>query len=119
MPERLPYIASCQCFKSRVSDIIQPNGSVDPKYFRPQDTAGVIGFPAYYYGKTTFQLDMNLSKDLRFTERLRMKLRAEVSNFLNHPYLGGGNTGVTSTNFGYITTASGSRSIVLRGTLDW
>jgi hypothetical protein len=113
------YIAQCQCFKGNVADIIQANGSVDPKYFRPQDTPGVIGSPVYYYGKTTFQLDMNLSKDLRITERLRLKLHAEVSNFLNHPFLGGGNNGVTSTSFGYITTASGARSIALRGTLDW
>jgi len=55
----------------------------------------------------------------RITERLRMKLHAEISNFLNHPFLGGGNSGVTSTSFGYITAASGSRSVALRGSLDW
>ena len=113
------YIAACQCFKTNVSDIIQANGAADPKYYRPGDTPGVIGGLVNFYGKTTFQLDMNLSKDLRLTERLRMKFHAEISNFLNHPFLGSGNTSVTSTNFGYITTATGSRTIALRGSLDW
>ena len=79
----------------------------------------MLGGLVNFYGKTTFQLDMNLSKDLRLTERLRMKFHAEISNFLNHPFLGSGNTSVTSTNFGYITSATGSRSIALRGSLDW
>lgn len=113
------FISSCTCFKSRVSDITLANGAVDPKFYRPGDVPGVIGNHTFYYTPTQFQLDMNLQKTLIFRERLKMRFRAEASNFLNHPFLGAGSTTVTGTTFGNITSATGTRTIALRGTLDW
>jgi hypothetical protein len=113
------FISSCTCFKSNVSDLIQANGAVDPKYYRPGDAPGRIGDHLFYYTKTQFQLDMNLQKSIVLRERLRMRFRAEASNFLNHPFLDGGSTTITGTTFGNITGASGARTIQLRGTLDW
>jgi hypothetical protein len=113
------YVASCNCFKTNVADIIQANGAPDPKFLAPGATPGVMGSPIWYTGKTSFQLDTALTKVFRIKERFTLGFQAEAFNFLNHPFFGMGNLSTTSTNFGNITSASGTRTMSLRGYLDF
>jgi hypothetical protein len=113
------YIPSCTCFKTNVSDMVQANGSPNPAYYSPGQTPGVIGPRLFYTGKTSFALNMSLTKRFRIKERYTLGFYGEASNFLNHPFFGQGNISVTSTSFGNITSASGNRTIFIRGYLDF
>ena len=113
------YQAACTCFKTNVSDIIVANGSPNPSYYAPGSTPGKYSVITYMYGKTTFQLDMNLNKDFSITERLKMGLNLQVFNFLNHPFLNIGSNSVTATTFGNITGATGTRTAQIRGYVSW
>ena len=56
--------------------------------------------------------DMTALKNFRITERLKLNLRAELYNALNHPNFSSPNTSVTSSSFGRITgTVGGARLI--------
>jgi hypothetical protein len=44
-------------------------------------------------------------------EGMRVQLRFEMYNMLNHPNLGGPNLSVTAVNFGQITTKNGNRTM--------
>jgi hypothetical protein len=46
-------------------------------------------------------------------------LRLVALNFLNHPFFDVGNSSPTSTTFGQITTASGTRTMQFRASIDW
>ena len=116
------YDHSCRCFRTNVATIQQANGAVDPKYYSPGDTPGVIGNPIPYRGKATFQLDLSISKEIPIGERVRMGLKANISNFLNHPFRTAyGNTTVTGTTFGQVGSSSftGTRNINLRMYVDF
>lgn len=113
------YDASCTCFHTRVSDMVQVNGAPSPAFYAPGSTAGKYSVITYLYGKATFQLDMNLNKDFSITERLRMGINFQAFNVLNHPFLNLGNTGVTSTTFGNITGATGARTAQIRAYVSW
>jgi hypothetical protein len=113
------YSPACQCFRTNVADIVQTNGSPNPAYYGPGQTAGLIGPTVFIYGQNQFQLDMSLTKEAAVTERLRFKFQSVVFNFLNHPFLGRGNSGATSTSFGYVTSADGRRTMQLRAYLTW
>jgi hypothetical protein len=121
------YDYSCRCFRTNVSDIQQANFAVDPKYYKPGDTPGVIGYMAPYRGKATIQLDLSVSKEIPIGERVRMGLKANISNFLNHPFRTGyGNTTVTGTTFGQVNATTGTagaftgtRNINLRMYVDF
>ena len=113
------YVSSCNCFKTNVSDIVQANGSVNPKYYAQGQTAGVMGARQWYSAKTAFNLNMAVTKRFRFKERYTLGLYGEASNFLNHPFFSQGNLSLTATTFGNITSASGTRTIFVRGYLDF
>jgi hypothetical protein len=113
------YTPSCQCFKANVADIIQTNGSPNTAYYGPGQAPGMIGPTIYISGLNQFQLDMSLTKEAAITERLRFKFQSVVFNFLNHPFMGRGNSGATSTTFGNVTTAEGRRTMQLRAYLTW
>jgi hypothetical protein len=117
------YDSTCNCFRTNVSDIIQTNGAVNTAYYGPGSTAGQFSDILYLYGKTTFQLDLNLNKDFRIKERLKAGINFQVFNFLNHPFLGIGSTSPTATTFGQITGTSGpsggARYAQIRGYISW
>jgi hypothetical protein len=113
------YDPSCQCFHTDVEQYRMANGAVDPKYFRPGDTPGVIGARIWYYGQTTYGVSLALSKNIRFTERVSMGIKLAGDNVLNHPFLGRGNSTITGTTFGNLTSASGARSMYLRSYIDF
>lgn len=114
------YDYSCRCFRTNVADIQLPNGAVNPDYYRPGDTPGVIGYDVKYRGKTTFQLDLSVSKEILISERVRMGLKANISNFLNHPFRTGyGSTTATGTSFGQVSSFSGTRTMNIRAYIDF
>ncbi len=113
------FLASCTCIKTSVSDIVQANGTVNPAYFEAAQTPGVIGSPVYYTSKTAFTFNVSLRKSIRITERVTFNLYGEASNWLNHPFFGQGSTSLTASTFGNITSASGTRSMLLRWYLDF
>lgn len=111
------YNPSCACFKTNVADIINSNGSANLADYGPGQTAGQFGAIAYFYNKTTFELDASLNKDFRITERFRMGVNFQLYNMLNHPFLNFGSTSPTATTFGYITsTVAGNSSGTNAGT---
>jgi hypothetical protein len=113
------YDHFCNCFHTNVSDIQQANGTVVPADFQPYDQAGALGPRIYYTGKTAYTLNASVTKVFQIKERIRLRLYAEASNFLNHPFFSQGSISVTSTSFGNITSASGNRTMFLRGVLDF
>jgi hypothetical protein len=54
--------------------------------------------------------DFSLNKTFRFTEKARMRFRADAFNALNEPVLRGPNTTATSGGFGTITAQEPPRS---------
>jgi len=54
---------------------------------------------------------MSMSKSFRVRERQQFEFRAEAFNAWNTPQLGNPNTTLGNSNFGRITSASGSRSM--------
>lgn len=113
------FVASCVCFKTNVGDIVQSNGAVDPKYLAPSANAGIMGSPLYYRGRPSYTFNLALKKEFKINERYTLGFWGTATNFLNHPFFGFGNLSATSTNFGNITSASGTRSVLLRGYLDF
>lgn len=59
-----------------------------------------------------WNLDLALAKNLNFTERLRLQLRADMFNAFNHTVLGGVSTNIQAGNFGRLTSA-GARVVQL------
>ena len=57
------------------------------------------------------ETDLNLSKDTKFTERLRLQLRFEFYNVFNRVNLGGINANLTNANFGKSTSQLNPRNI--------
>jgi hypothetical protein len=114
------YDYSCRCFHTDVKDIQLANFAVDPQYYRPGDTPGVIGAVVRYRGKPSFNLDMSVSREIQISERTKMGIKANITNFLNHPFRTGyGNTTITNTTFGQLSGFTGTRTINLRAYLDF
>src|SRR5262249_18459604 len=63
-------------------------------------------------GPRRVTLDMDLIKRVKITERKEFELRVDAINILNHPNFGNPNVSIDSTNFGRITSATGSRTFV-------
>lgn len=76
-----------------------PSGS--PQRF---GTAGrnVLRGPGY------FNIDMGLFKTFSFGENLKLQLKAEAINVLNHPNFANPQGDINNTNFGYITSTTGT-----------
>ena len=70
-------------------------------------------------GPGALGLDMALSKKVRITEKTMFTLRADAINILNKPQWGLPNTNINSTTFGRITTATGSRVVLLNARVDF
>jgi len=59
------------------------------------------------------ETDLNMSKDTKLTERVRLQLRFEFYNVFNRVNLGGINANLTSANFGKSTSQLNPRNIQL------
>lgn len=63
----------------------------------------------FFRGPDFMNLDVTLSKEFRFTERVRLSLRGEFFNATNRVNFNSPNTTITSGNFGQITTTASPR----------
>ena len=61
-----------------------------------------------FSGPGLFALNLALSKNFKFTEKIGMELRAETFNFTNTPEFSNPNTSLTSSSYGFVTGTVGS-----------
>jgi hypothetical protein len=92
---------------------------VNPALYGPASTPGQFAQFVYLRNNNLYLLDMSVNKEIRIAERWRMTLRMVALNFLNHPFFDIGNPNPTSTTFGQITGASGTRRVQFRASIDW
>jgi hypothetical protein len=77
--------------------------------------------PTSYRGLGTFTFNLQLSKAVTLSEshNITLRLRADALDLLNKPIWGTPNLNIDSTSFGQITSASGSRTIVLGARVEF
>ncbi len=84
---------------------------------------GTIGGtdPTMFHGLGTFSFNVDLSKSilLNAEHNIRMTVRADALNLLNHPIWSTPSLSINSTSFGQITSASGNRNVVIGARLDF
>jgi hypothetical protein len=80
---------------------------------------GVQGNMGYYtdQGPGFFAINMDLSRTIKLTARFKLMIRTEWLNAFNNPQFGNPNTNVPSSSFGFISSATGNRTIDLVGKL--
>ena len=99
--------------------LVGSDGRANPASLIVNRTPGVFAPALFLRDKNTFSWNASLTKNFRFTERMRFQLYAGANNILNHPSWGLGSSNIFSTNFGVVGAPSGSRSMNLRGTLNF
>ena len=104
---------------SNVAAVQQASGASNPSFYAPASTAGAFSQLVYLRNTTSFGLNMSLNKTIPFSERINLAVRMEAINFLNHPYFNLGSTSVTSNSFGQVSSAAGTRTILMRAALNF
>lgn len=66
-----------------------------------------------------WDINLSLGKNFALTERVRVQIRADTFNFLNHTNLSGISTNVTASSFGRATNTAGARVIQLNARLSF
>ena len=119
-PSCSTQLSGIGCYADRVGNGALPeNQRTLDKYF---NTAAYVNPQPFSLGNGTrtepnlrnpgqIGFDSVLSRWQPIRERMRMQLRFEMYNMLNHPNLGSPNTTITSTNFGQITSKNGNRTM--------
>jgi hypothetical protein len=74
-------------------------------------------FPLYGPGVNNW--DASLMRNIMLRERLRMQIRAEFYNAMNHPNFNNPNTTIGNTNYGKITSDTGARTTELALRFFW
>ena len=89
---------------SSPTPLLNANGCTRGPWQRP--AAGTFGNVARssFFGPHAFDADINLTKNFRFSERIKAQFRAELFNAFNHVNLGLPNTSVDSPTAGQITS---------------
>jgi hypothetical protein len=67
------------------ANLLTSNGSSNPTYLSPEQSAGQLGQMVYLRGPMFFDTDISLVKSIPITERVRFNIFAEFINALNHP----------------------------------
>lgn len=76
------------------------------RYLLSQDTGSTRGI---LRGLSRFTLDMSVAKQMRITERIKMRFTADFLNILNHPLFNDPSTSLDNpANFGVITSQPGN-----------
>jgi hypothetical protein len=75
--------------------------------------------PRFLTGPGSFRLDANLIKNIAITERISLQISAQADNVTNTPQWGNPNLDINSLNFGRITSAGGTRIVVLTGRINF
>jgi len=72
--------------------------------------AGIFGSTGRnpFSGPGLFSLNLSLTKNFRFSERLNLEFRAESFNVTNTPEFSNPTTSITSSSYGYVTGTIGS-----------
>ena len=86
--------------------------------------AGTFGTAATRFTQfrsfASYNEDLGLQKDFRFTEKYRGQIRAQFLNALNRHSMGGIQTNITNPQFGQVTgNPGGSRSVEIGARLDF
>jgi hypothetical protein len=117
----LPNFGGDTTLPGRFTNQVVVDGSGNVVLQTPQP--GTTGTTAVNLGNVKgpgqLGLDMALSKKVRMTEKTTLTFRADAINFLNTPQWGLPNTNINSTTFGRITTATGSRMVLLNARVDF
>jgi hypothetical protein len=95
------------------SSLLASNGTANSSFITPCTTAGQLCQRVFLNGPSFFRMDLNVVKNIRITERVRMQVRAEFLNAFNNInffYPGSETTSVptasiTGTSFGQVTNA--------------
>jgi hypothetical protein len=91
-----------------------PTSSITQATLRP-GTAN----PGLIRGPGNWVLNASLGKGFRLTPTVRLDVRFDAFNALNHVNYGNPNTTITSPDFGKLLTAPGSRTAQLSGRLSF
>jgi len=70
-------------------------------------------------GPGFWNVDVSLAKNFHLTERLRLQVRGDFFNALNHTNLSGLSTSINAANFGRLTSTRGARVAQLNTRLTW
>src|SRR6185295_13450838 len=70
-------------------------------------------------GPASLGFDMNLLKRVRIAEAKEVEIRVDAVNILNTPQWGAPNLNIDNTNFGKITTATGSRTFSISSRINF
>lgn len=87
-------------------------------------TSGIPNIPGtagrgIVHGPNTNRVDFTLSKNIRFTERMRLQLRAEAFNIFNVTNFRGASLNVTAANFGQIISTRDPRTMQFGAKFYW
>jgi hypothetical protein len=102
-----------------IATVTASTTSANPAFYAPASAPGQYSQFVYLRNNTAFQYDMSINKMVRIRERWRFNFQMEALNVLNHPFFPLAVTSPTATNFGQITSATGTRTVQLRGSLEW
>jgi hypothetical protein len=99
--------------------VVDNSGNIILQNPRPGTTGNTaLNIPGIK-GPGALGLDMSLSKRVQITEKTTFTLRADALNFLNKPRWDPPNTNINSSSFGRITTATGTRTVLLNARVDF
>jgi hypothetical protein len=90
--------------------LVPPGGSTPGHWINPAAFAAPANGTFGNLGRNAFrargisQLDMGVSKFVSFTERISLRLRADLFNVFNRAQFGAPNADISQSNFGAITT---------------
>lgn len=91
-----------------------PKGAVSGATLRP----GNLG-PGSIRGPGLWNVDLSIGKNFPLRESVRLQVRADMFNALNHTNLGNPSTSIESGTFGRITGTRGSRGIALNARINF
>ena len=101
-------------YLNRAAFVAVPVGSISRATVRPGNVGvGSIRLPGYW------NLDLSFAKTIPLAGRIKMQLRTDMFNALNHTNLSGLRTNINDAFFGQLLGTRGARVIQLGARLNW